>query len=115
MPANSVKGFRFMGSYCDVFIEDGHYLYAEAEPMGWAHMLACNEYHIIHGDDWIRYDTASTDAAYLLNLEKAPEEVARNIIATEYLRSFVYAERAEGNEPDEDERTEMWECFYTEA
>lgn len=31
-------------SYCDVFIEDDHYLYAECEPCDFAHLLCTREY-----------------------------------------------------------------------
>ena len=111
---NHVDFFRFNGRYCDVFCEDGHYLYAEAEPTGWAHMVACNEYRGTMGD-WVRGDTDSADVAYLASLERAPEDVARDIVATEHLRSWVYDQRADGVEPDSDDMRDMWQLFHDEA
>lgn len=102
---NSVDFFRFGNKYYDVFIESdtGHYLFAEAEPFNWAHMLTCNEY-IYENDNitgkpyMIRYDTTSADTDYLQSLEPAPYDVAAHIIGNEIRREAFYNSL---NDPDE--------------
>lgn len=80
---NYVEFFRFNDGYEDVFIEDGHFLYACAEPFGWAHMMACNVYKKAKLGIWLRYDTVGADTLYLDSLERADEETALEIIALE--------------------------------
>ena len=81
--ANYCEFFRFNCNYCDVFTEDDHYLYAEAEPHGWAHMLACREYKPAHDGGWSVSAYDGADTAYLASLEPAPEDIAQAIIASE--------------------------------
>jgi len=97
--ANYCEFFRFDDQYCDVFIEDGHYLYAEADPFQWFHFLTVNEWHAtrnLHGEtEWIRHDAAGADTAYLETLEPAPVDVAQFIIKREYARSLYYSTRGD--------------------
>lgn len=98
--ANYCEFFRFDNQYCDVFEEEtGHYLYACAEPFGWPYLLQCNEWHATRNlsgqTEWIRYDAAGADTAYLESLEPAPVEIAREIIRREYARSLYYSTRGE--------------------
>ena len=81
--ANYCEFFRFSGRYCDVFEEDDHYLYTEAEPWSWAHLMTIKEYAPAADGGWIVSGYSGADAAYLASLEPAPEDIARAIIASE--------------------------------
>lgn len=80
---NSVNFFRFGDHYYDVFIEDDHYLYAEAEPWNWAYLMTCKPYKKIDNGEWLLYDYVGADTEYLNGLERAPEPIARWIIGNE--------------------------------
>lgn len=92
----STDVFRFSDSYEDVFVEDGHYLYACNEPFDRAYMLACNEYHTddTQGNpiEWcfVRYDTSGADVEYLRSLQHAPADVARAVIVIETRRMLAF-------------------------
>ena len=92
MAHNTVDFFRFTDRYEDVFVEDGRYLYACAEPYNNAYMLACNEYTPM-GDQWLRGDTCSADAGYLAGLEPAPPETAASIIKAETIHKLQAMEK----------------------
>lgn len=84
MNANYVDFFRFNDGYEDVFVEDDGYLYACADPFGWAHMLCCREVRTavdLFGNECI-YPQAinGADWQYLETLEPAPDDIARRII-----------------------------------
>lgn len=86
---NTIEFFRFVGGeevnsngHEDVFIEDDHYLYAEAEPMNWAYMFYVREY-ILNGDKYIRGEANSADTQYLDKLQRADVETAKKIIEIE--------------------------------
>lgn len=97
--ANYCEFFRFDNRYCDVFIEDDHFLYAEAEYGNYAGYLLCREWHAVknlHGDcELIRHDMANADTAYLETLEPAPADIAAQIIVNEYARELYYSTRGE--------------------
>ena len=80
---NYVTFFRFNDRLEDVFVEDDHYLYAEAEPFGWAYLLVCRPYTVADDGTLIRGDAAGADCAYLESLAPADEELAKAIIANE--------------------------------
>ena len=75
---NCVDFFRFDG-YEDVFIEDGHYLYACAEPYGWAYLVTVVDYD----KKGIRGETAGADTKYLERLPMADRDDALTIIEKE--------------------------------
>lgn len=81
--ANYCEFFRFDHGYCDVFAEDNHYLYAVAEYCDYAGFLTCKEFRPDGRGGWIVSDYCNADAAYLANLEPAPADTARAIIASE--------------------------------
>ena len=83
MQANWVDFFRFNNGYEDVFIEDDHYLYASAEPFGWAYLMACVPYKLISGKGFIRGDPVGRDAAYLNSLEWVDYTTASAIVGIE--------------------------------
>ena len=97
--ANYCEFFRFDDQFCDVFIEDNHYLYVEATPYNWPYLLQCNEYHTarnLHGiTEFVRYDASGADTEYLQGLEYAPADIAADIIRREYARALFYATRGE--------------------
>ena len=100
---NTVDFFRFCDHYEDVFIEDDHYLYACAEPFGWAHMLVCNEYNDLEDSGWMRGDTSGADAEYLMTLEPAPVEIALEVIRIETRRELHYWLEAHEMHVDDEE------------
>lgn len=91
--------FRFNGGYCDVFMEDDHYLYAACEPYAMRHAFACTckEYKIAGFNDldiaefnpaackngFVVSDYSGADIEYLQGLEYAPADIASAIIASE--------------------------------
>lgn len=82
--ANYCEFFRFNDQYCDVFEEEpGHYLYVEADPWNWAHLLTCKEYAPALGGGYLVSAYSGADTEYLQALTPAPEDVARDIIASE--------------------------------
>ena len=81
---NYCEFFRFNDHYCDVFEEEpGRYLYVEAEPWNWAHLLTCKEYVPSANGEYIVSAYDGADTAYLQTLEPAPDGIARAIIASE--------------------------------
>lgn len=81
---NFCEFFRFNDRYCDVFEEEpGRYLYAECEPFNWAHLLTCKEFTPADNGGYIVGPYCGASAEYLHELEPAPVEIARAIIASE--------------------------------
>ena len=80
--ANYCEFFRFDNRYCDVFKEDDHYLYAEAEPWNMPYYLTCKEF-MPNGDGFIVSCYGPADVEYLNSLEYAPEDIAQKVIASE--------------------------------
>ena len=117
--ANYCELFRFDDRYSDVFTEaPGRYLYVCAEPFGWPYLLECNEWHEVkglNGDmEWIRYDAAGADTAYLETLDHAPEGIAAEIIRREYARTLYASTRGESCYwHGYDEPPTMGECIET--
>ena len=97
--ANYWDHFRFDNKWCDVYQEDDHYLYAQAEYGLYNGFLICNEWHAaknLHGEtEWTRHDTAGADCEYLLTLKPAPEDIARYIVRQEHARTLYYLTRGE--------------------
>jgi hypothetical protein len=112
--ANSINFFRFSDHYEDVFKECGHYLYACAEPNGWAYMVGVNEYAITDSDELIRYDGASADVEYLRNLEPAIPEIAARIIKNETRRYVQYCINQNGYDIETEEDAEDARAAYIE-
>ena len=73
--------WQFEG-YESVYIEDDHYLHACHEPFGWAHLLCVREFHPVEGKpgEYIIGEAAGADCEYLLKLDDAPKNIAREII-----------------------------------
>lgn len=111
---NTIEFFRFSDKYEDVFIEDNHYLYACAEPNGWAYMFCCNVYRITDAGELIREDGASADAAYLEKLTPAPPDIAARIIKAETLRYCRYCIEPNGYDILTDEDAENARESYFE-
>ena len=94
---HSCELFRFNNGYCDVFIEDDHYLFAECECyyMRYPFPCTCKEYKRAKLSDrdiaifsnnknsFIVSDYAGASVEYLQTLEYAPEDIAAEIIASE--------------------------------
>ena len=89
---------------CDVFVEDGHYLYVESMPFNYNGMFTVREYSIVKQYDntnaYIYCDICGADNEYISNLDMAPWEIARDIIERELAR-WEMNER--GYEDDEDD------------
>lgn len=97
---NYCEFFRFNDRHCDVFIEDDHYLYAEAEPWDFAHNLACKEFRPNGGGFVVScYNGASPE--YLDSLEYAPEDMAQKIIASEERYTLECMAYSYGYTPDQ--------------
>ena len=89
---NHVDFYRYHDKTEDVFLEDGHLLYASAEPFEWAHRLACVTYYQDSSGALTRGETVGADVGYLDSLEPAPDDVARKVIETEW----AFTEYVEG-------------------
>lgn len=72
---------------CDVYCEDGNYLYVENEPFDYSGMYICRDYQQGRNADntffYMRGDYAGADNEYIMTLEKAPWNIARDIIMSE--------------------------------
>lgn len=80
---NYVDFYRYHDKTEDVFLEDGHLLYASAEPFGWAHHLACVTYYQDSNGALTRGETVGADVGYLDCLEPAPEATVFKVIEAE--------------------------------
>lgn len=112
--SNYVDFFRFSDKYEDVFEEGGRYLYACAEPHGWAHLLSVNEYAITETGELIRYDGAGADVEYLASLKPAAPEIAARIIKNETRRFAQYCIEPNGYDIETEEDAENERAAYIE-
>ena len=88
---NQVTFFRYGNKFYDVFIEDDHYLYAEATPWNRAYYLSVRDYKILDNDLLVgTYSGADTE--YLQNLKPAPHDVASEIIGNEIRLENLYSD-----------------------
>lgn len=69
---------------CDVYIEDGHYLYVENQAYNYDGGYNCVECNISDNSDGSKYyiwsSWSGADNGYIIGLEKAPWDIAREII-----------------------------------
>lgn len=72
---------------CDVFIEDGNYLYVENKPFGYSGRYLCHDYQQGRNADntffYMRGEYSGADNEYIMTLEKAPWNIARDVIMCE--------------------------------
>lgn len=90
---------------CDVYVESpGRYLYVENTAHNYHGDYVCNEYqqgtNVDNTAFYMRFDTSCVSNEYIAGLEKAPWNVARDIIGIE-LDRLKYIESM--NEADKDE------------
>ena len=92
---------------CDVYIEDGNYLYVENQPFNYCGDYICYPYHCgenLDGTPYYVYDDCSgAGNDYISTLVKAPWDVARNIIERHLAATQIHEEDLD-KERDEDER-----------
>lgn len=113
--ANYIDFFRFSDQWEDVFEEEGgRYLYACAEPHGWAYSFCVNEYAVTEGGDLIRYDGAGADIEYLASLKPAAPEIAARIIKAETRRRARYEITPNGYDIETEEEAENLRAAYIE-
>lgn len=90
---------------CDVFVEDGHYLFVENNAFDYAGNYACHDYQQGRNLDGTmfylagEYSGASND--YIMSLEKASWNVARDVVLRE-LHEVLKHESVLDKERDED-------------
>mgnify|MGYP006910410493 CR=1 FL=1 len=69
---------------CDVFKEDGHYLYVENQAYDYNGSYVCCDYQQGRNLDgtmfYMRGDVSGASNDYVMGLEKAPWDIARDII-----------------------------------
>lgn len=75
---------------CDVFIEDDHFLWVENEAFDYDGSYVCRECVIIKKFDGSNYymwsDCNGANNDYIMGLEKAPWNIARDIVERELAR-----------------------------
>lgn len=93
---------------CDVFIEDGHYLYVEKQPYGMYGDYACCDYQQGRNADntmfYVRGEHSGASNEYIMGLRKAPWKVARDVVAAE-LKHMEYVESLSDKDRDEDDKS----------
>ena len=71
----------------DVFIENGHYLYVEDDAFDFNGNYVCREYQQGRNEDntffYFPGEPMAADNAYVMSLEKAPWNIARDVILRE--------------------------------
>ena len=91
--------FRFDGHFCDVFIEDDHYLFAECTEYNKYYNVTANIWrvskHSSGETELTQCGAIGTGANYLVTLEHAPIETARKIIANEYAHKLYMRTRGD--------------------
>lgn len=102
---NYVKGFRFTNGYEEVFtsVEEGRYIYVEAEPFMWADCMSALDY-VSNGDgtystDGIRYGISVDSLTSYMCDEHAPLDVAEKIIGAEFIRAWACSMQWYDDEP----------------
>lgn len=87
---------------CDVFIEDGEYLYVENRAFDYSGRYACRDYQQGRNADntffYMRGEYSGADNDYIMTLEKAPWNIARDIIMRELDSMIRYYNEIEDNE-----------------
>ena len=78
--------FRYSNGFEDVFIEEDHYLYANAGRFGSATRHPATPYLLAAGAKPLRGARRPVTRAFLEGLEKAPVDIASSIIEAEHLR-----------------------------
>lgn len=78
--------FRYSNGFEDVFVEDDHYLYANAGRFGSATRHPATPYTAPAGDKPLRGARRPVTRAFLESLQKAPADIASSIIEAEHLR-----------------------------
>ncbi len=84
--ADAASLFRYSGSFEDVFVEDDHYLYANAGRFGSATRHPATPYSIQGGTRPLAGLKRPVTVAYLSSLQKAPSDIASSIIEAEHSR-----------------------------
>lgn len=112
---NTVDFFRYGDKYYDVFIEEDHYLYVEAEPWNWAHLVTCIPYKKIKNlsgtEEWLMYEYSGASTEYLETLKPAPENIAKWIIGNEIKKTAYYNSLSDPDEYNEFEDLSQIEAF----
>lgn len=92
-------------SDCDVFIEDDEYLYVENRAFDYSGRYACRPYQQGRNADntffYMRGEYFGADNDYIMTLEKAPWNIARDIIMRELDSMICYYNEIEDNEANE--------------
>lgn len=92
---------------CDVFIEDGHYLYVENQPFDYNGNYICCDYQQGRNADntmfYMKGEHSGASNDYIMSLRKAPWKVARDVIEKE-LKDMERIEAELDNDRDEDDR-----------
>lgn len=87
---------------CDVFIEDGNYLYVENQAFDYSGRYACRDYQQGRNADntffYMRGEYSGADNDYIMTLEKAPWNIARDIIMRELDSMIRHYNEIEDNE-----------------
>lgn len=104
---NYVDFFRFNDKYDDVFINDGDYLYVQAEPFLWGYLLTSRPYITVSNDSGLSHACTLSDGTTLLpcetecisvekslKLEPAPIDIAKEIIAMEWVAESNYQDES---------------------
>ncbi len=78
--------FRYSGGFEDVFVEEDHYLYANAGRFGSATRHPATPYEALAGMSPAAGLKRPVTTAYLESLAKAPSDVASDIIRAEHRR-----------------------------
>lgn len=101
---------------CDVYCEDGSYLYVENEPFNYNGDYTCCVYQQGRNLDgtmfYIRGEHCPADNNYIMSLDKAPWNVARDIIERDLaeLQAYEYDNgNVENSEIIEDARCSLME------
>lgn len=111
--------FRFTDHYEDVFIDGENYLYACAEAFDYNGSYTVCEYEKLDNDYWLTYDHAGASYAYLMSLDHAPYDVAKDVMIMEKKLAIEYEVPKEEQEHYDDEFIEeyyvsQWDDEYQE-